>query len=366
MWSCRCGWNCGAVDVSCRCELVLVDIGAPGVMLRWARSTWRSDSGPLLQVANRSHCYRRMTDALKYRRCCSDGRSSPTADSGDDRWTLCRMTLQERRAQTAGPWNGGDVARWSQNRAPQSPADSSGRCAPTHSTPGIEKGSSPRGDPIPLVTMYAWCLAESVAGFIHPCSIGVNLPGPGLLGLVEEIRRCRCRWVRIRCRIDQIPRWCLVAWYRIEHPIDNVTQTAPLARGDPHLEHMTENAIPALDPPSVHRVTPDLDRVRELSTLATPMPLAGCSDVRLVSFLDRITAPDEPESMYHERPSWNPLTDGLVQLVIPPIRWTSGIRTTQEHRPHQQTHHILELLTHDGHPPAADILNFDHLAPTNH
>jgi len=294
--------------------------------------------------------------------------SSPTADSGDDRWSLCRMTLQESRAQTAGPWNYGDVARWSQNRAPQSPADSTGRCAMTRSTLGIERGSSPRGDSILLVANHVRSSVESVTGLAHPCGVGVDLSGsgPGLFRLIEKVRRCRCRWISIRCRIDQSPGWGLVAWNRVEHTVDNVTQAAPLARGDPHLEHMAEDPIPPLNSPPVDRVRPDLDRVRELSTLATTMTLSSSSDVRLIGFLDRITAPDESEPMYHEQPSRNPLTDGLVQLVLPPIRWTSGTGTTQEHRPHQQTHHILEIVAHDGQPSGIDILNFDHLAPTNH
>jgi len=83
--------------------------------------------------------------------------------------TLCRMTLQERGAQTAGPWNYGDVPRWSQNREPLE----------------LRRDRAPKS-PVPLVTMTTWCLAEPVAGLIHPCGVSVDLSGPGLLGFLKS------------------------------------------------------------------------------------------------------------------------------------------------------------------------------------
>ena len=121
------------------------------------------------------------------------------------------------------------------------------------------------------------------------------------------------------------------------------------------------------------------------------MTLAGSSDVRLVGFLDRIAASYEPEPVHDERPSRNPFPDGLVHLVCPvktPGQFIMASHeiiaigiviivtdlptnelpspTTDPHRPHQQPNDRPELVTHDGQPSSIDILNFDHLAPTNH
>jgi hypothetical protein len=72
-------------------------------------------------------------------------------------------------------------------RAPQTAPDDVPRLtAPLE----LKKDRAPKS-PIPLVPNHGRWLAEPVSRFIHPCGIGVDLSGPGLLGLVS-IQKSPC------------------------------------------------------------------------------------------------------------------------------------------------------------------------------